>query len=165
MFSSTELQLKPYTKTSGWSRGGLQKLLPSGLMMANTQKLIILPKDYHSTFRVCNSPFFRSVQLCLGFQSMSRFLLFLTTLLNNGQELQLSHWALNSFPSEVEGNCQDSFLCSGGDPTRCLTFMQSAQLHWLTERACSKFCRSIHPEESVGFRASPCHWGFGNRFK
>lgn len=80
-------------------------------MMANTQKLIIFPKDYRSTFRVCNSPFFRSVRFCLGFRSMSGFLLFLTTLINNGTELQQSCWALSSFPSKVEGNRQDSFLC------------------------------------------------------
>lgn len=34
-----------------------------------TQKLVILPRDCHSAFRACNSPFFRREQLfCLGFQ-------------------------------------------------------------------------------------------------
>jgi len=73
--------------------------------MANIQKLIVLPEDYHFAFRVCNSPFFRTVQLfCLTFQSTGRFLLFLTILFNDGPELQQSRRAFNSLPSQVEGN-------------------------------------------------------------
>lgn len=72
-------------------------------MMANTQKLIIFPKDYCSAFRVCNS-FFRTVQFCSGFQSKSRFLLLLTIPFNDEPELQQTHQAFNSLPSEAEGN-------------------------------------------------------------
>lgn len=136
-------------------------------MMANIKNVIIFPKDHHSAFRMCKSPFFRTVQFfCLGFQSTRRFLLFLTILLNDGPELQQSHWAFNYLPSEAEWNlARISPFCSGGDPDRCLLLMQSAQLHWLTEQAPSKFCRRIPTEKLVGFRASQNHCEFGNGFK
>ena len=56
-------------------------------------------------------------------------------------------------------------LCSGGDPARCLILLQSAQLHWLMELACSKFFRTSHSEKLVGFRASQNHCEFGNGFQ
>lgn len=77
-----------------------------------TQKLIILPKDYHSAFRVCNSPFFRTVKLfCLRCQCMSRFPVFLTILFNDGTELQQTPRAFNTLPQWRRGKlCQDSAL-------------------------------------------------------
>lgn len=77
-----------------------------------TQKLVILPKDFHSAFRVCNSHFFRTVQLfCLGFQCLSRFPLFLTILFKDGSELQQTPRASNILLQWRHGKlCQDSAL-------------------------------------------------------
>lgn len=132
-----------------------------------TQKLIIPPKDYHSAFRVCNSPFFRTVKLfCLGFHCMSRFPLFLTIPFNDGTELQQTPWAFNTLPHWRRGKlCQDSAL---------LLWRRSSQVSHphaicsapLTQGAGSlEFCRRTHPGKSVGFRVLQNHCEFGNRFK
>lgn len=75
-----------------------------------TQKLVIPPKDHHSAFRVCHSPFLRTVQLfCLGFQGLSRFPL--SFLFKDGSELQQTPWASNTLPQWRNGKPrQDSAL-------------------------------------------------------
>lgn len=114
-------------------------------MMTNAQKLSVFPKDYHSAFRLCNSPnspFFRTMQfICLAFQSTTRFLLVLIIPFNHGPELQQT-----LFPVKLRETLPGfSPLCSGGDPARCLILTQSAQLHWLTEQLAQNFAEEHIP--------------------
>lgn len=167
MFSSTELQLNPYTDTYWPKWRWTTKIVPplgwwwpTYKSQVSFLKIITLPSGCAVllSLGLCSSVWDSSPRADCSY--------FWSSLLMMGQNCSKLAEHPILFPVKLKETLPGfSPLRSGGDPARCLLLMQSAQLHWLMEQARSKFCGRIHPGKSVGFRASRDHCEFQNGFK